>query len=159
MTTREIDEIVHKATVSRNSYPSPLNYHGNIYNIILIYVILYTMHYIQLLYMTRTLCNHIYIHLIYAHIYACIGFPKSCCTSVNEIICHGIPDTTVLQDGDIVNIDVTVFHDGVHGDCSETVFVGEYYVYRYISCAYILYTEHIYFMWYNVLWYVYSYTP
>jgi len=43
---------------------------------------------------------------------------------VNEVICHGIPDSTVLQEGDIVNIDVTLFHDGVHGDCSETVFVG-----------------------------------
>jgi methionyl aminopeptidase len=53
------------------------------------------------------------------------GFPKSCCTSVNEIICHGIPDSTKLIDGDIINIDVTVFHDGVHGDCSETVLVGE----------------------------------
>jgi len=53
------------------------------------------------------------------------GFPKSCCTSVNEIICHGIPDSTVLKEGDIINIDVTVFHDGVHGDCSETVLVGQ----------------------------------
>lgn len=53
------------------------------------------------------------------------NFPKSCCTSVNEIICHGIPDSSVLKDGDIINIDVTVFHDGVHGDCSETVFVGQ----------------------------------
>jgi methionyl aminopeptidase len=44
---------------------------------------------------------------------------------VNEIICHGIPDSTVLKEGDIVNIDVTIFHDGVHGDCSETVFVGQ----------------------------------
>lgn len=52
------------------------------------------------------------------------GFPKSCCTSVNEIICHGIPDSTLLNDGDIVNIDVTIYHDGVHGDCSETVFIG-----------------------------------
>lgn len=52
-------------------------------------------------------------------------YPKSCCTSLNEVICHGIPDTTMLQNGDIINIDVTVFHDGVHGDCSETVFVGE----------------------------------
>lgn len=51
-------------------------------------------------------------------------FPKSCCTSINEVICHGIPDSTVLQDGDIINIDVTVYYDGVHGDCSETVFVG-----------------------------------
>lgn len=53
------------------------------------------------------------------------GFPKSVCTSVNEIICHGIPDSTVLMEGDIINIDVTIFHDGVHGDCSETVFVGK----------------------------------
>jgi len=52
------------------------------------------------------------------------NFPKSCCTSINEVICHGIPDTTVLQSGDIINIDVTIYHDGVHGDCSETVFVG-----------------------------------
>lgn len=53
------------------------------------------------------------------------GFPKSCCTSINEVICHGIPDSTKLQDGDIVNIDVTVYHDGVHGDCSETVLIGK----------------------------------
>ena len=72
--------LVHKETIQRNSYPSPLNY-GN--------------------------------------------FPKSCCTSLNEVICHGIPDSTVLNNGDIINIDVTVFHDGVHGDCSETVLVGE----------------------------------
>ncbi|KAJ8901512.1 hypothetical protein NDN08_007356 [Rhodosorus marinus] len=52
------------------------------------------------------------------------GFPKSCCTSINEIICHGIPDTTILKDGDIVNIDITVYHNGYHGDCSETVLVG-----------------------------------
>ena len=54
MTTSEIDRIVHEATITRNSYPSPLNYHG---------------------------------------------YPKSCCTSVNEIICHGIPDSTVLKVG------------------------------------------------------------
>jgi len=52
------------------------------------------------------------------------GFPKSCCTSINEVICHGIPDTTVLKDGDIVNIDITVYHNGYHGDCSETLLVG-----------------------------------
>lgn len=79
ITTDFIDQLVHKETIARNSYPSPLNYHG---------------------------------------------FPKSCCTSVNEVICHGIPDNTVLAAGDIVNVDVTVFFDGVHGDCSETVFVG-----------------------------------
>ena len=80
MTTDEIDQIVHEETIKRNSYPSPLNYHG---------------------------------------------FPKSCCTSINEIICHGIPDSTIIPDGCIMNIDVTIFHDGVHGDCSETILVGD----------------------------------
>ena len=79
VTTQQIDALVHEETTKRNSYPSPLNYHG---------------------------------------------FPKSCCTSINEIICHGIPDSTVVKDGDIINIDVTIFHDGVHGDCSETVMIG-----------------------------------
>lgn len=78
--TKDIDAVVFEETLKRDSYPSPLNYHG---------------------------------------------FPKACCTSVNEVICHGIPDTTMLVEGDVINIDVTVFHDGVHGDCSETVFVGQ----------------------------------
>jgi methionyl aminopeptidase len=52
------------------------------------------------------------------------GYPKSLCTSVNEVICHGIPDSRPLQDGDIVNLDVTIFLDGMHGDLSETVGVG-----------------------------------
>ena len=52
------------------------------------------------------------------------GFPKSVCTSVNEVICHGIPDDRPLKNGDIVNIDVTLFLNGLHGDCSETVPVG-----------------------------------
>lgn len=52
------------------------------------------------------------------------GFPKSVCTSVNEVICHGIPDSRPLQDGDIVNIDVTAYFDGVHGDLNETFLVG-----------------------------------
>src|SRR4051812_29311975 len=52
------------------------------------------------------------------------GFPKSLCTSVNEVICHGIPDSTVLQDGDIVNVDITAFIDGVHGDTDATFLVG-----------------------------------
>ncbi|RWS04551.1 hypothetical protein B4U79_04724 [Dinothrombium tinctorium] len=51
-------------------------------------------------------------------------FPKSCCTSVNEVICHGIPDTRPLKDGDIVNVDITVYHRGFHGDLNETFFVG-----------------------------------
>jgi methionyl aminopeptidase len=52
------------------------------------------------------------------------GFPKSCCTSVNEIICHGIPDDLEIQDGDIVNIDVTAYLDGFHGDSNKTFKVG-----------------------------------
>jgi len=53
------------------------------------------------------------------------GFPKSVCTSINEVICHGIPDSRALADGDIVNIDVTIYLEGYHGDCSETVLVGD----------------------------------
>jgi len=52
------------------------------------------------------------------------NFPKSCCTSINEVICHGIPDTRPLQAGDIVNLDITVYLDGYHGDCSEMFVVG-----------------------------------
>ncbi|MET1044415.1 MAG: type I methionyl aminopeptidase [Microbacteriaceae bacterium] len=53
------------------------------------------------------------------------GFPKSVCTSVNEVICHGIPDDTVLQAGDIINIDITAFKNGMHGDSNMTFLVGE----------------------------------
>jgi len=80
ITTDAIDEIVHKETLRRGAYPSPLNYRG---------------------------------------------FPKSVCTSVNEVICHGIPDSRPLLDGDIINIDVTVYIDGVHGDTSCTFLVGD----------------------------------
>lgn len=80
VTTDYIDEIVHKACIERNSYPSPLNYYN---------------------------------------------FPKSVCTSPNEVICHGIPDQRVLLDGDIINIDVTLYHEGYHGDLNETYYVGD----------------------------------
>ncbi len=53
------------------------------------------------------------------------GFPNSLCTSVNEVVTHGIPDSRPLQEGDIVNLDVTVTLDGYFGDCSATFFVGE----------------------------------
>ena len=53
------------------------------------------------------------------------GFPKSLCSSINEVICHGIPDDTALQDGDIVNIDITAFKDGFHGDSNVTFLVGD----------------------------------
>ena len=53
------------------------------------------------------------------------GFPKSICTSINEVICHGIPDNTILEDGDIANIDITAYLDGYHGDLNHTVEVGQ----------------------------------
>ena len=53
------------------------------------------------------------------------GFPKSICTSVNHVVCHGIPSDRVLKNGDIVNVDITVIKDGFHGDTSRMFFVGE----------------------------------
>jgi len=84
VTTEEIDKACHEAAISRNSYPSPLEYPGHVN-----------------------------------------PFPKSVCTSVNDVICHGIPDDRPLEDGDIINIDVTLFKEGVHGDTNATFFVGE----------------------------------
>ena len=52
------------------------------------------------------------------------GYPKSCCTSLNEVICHGIPDNTVILEGDIVNIDITAYKDGMHGDLNKTFIAG-----------------------------------
>tara|TARA_B100001248_G_scaffold129613_1_gene97182 strand:- start:11379 stop:12128 length:750 start_codon:yes stop_codon:yes gene_type:complete len=53
------------------------------------------------------------------------GFPKSCCTSTNHVVCHGIPSNKILRDGDIVNVDVTALKDGWHGDTSRTFEIGE----------------------------------
>lgn len=65
------------------------------------------------------------------------GFPKSCCTSVNDIICHGVPDSTRLKDGDIINVDVTTIVDGFYGDTSKTYFVGQVHetARRIVECA------------------------
>ena len=66
--------------------------------------------------------------LDHRHRPACLGyqgFPKSCCTSINEVVCHGIPDSYVLREGDIVNIDVTTIVNGWLGDQSETFLIGE----------------------------------
>ncbi|GIY84739.1 methionine aminopeptidase 1D, mitochondrial [Caerostris extrusa] len=52
------------------------------------------------------------------------GFPKSICTSVNNVACHGIPDNRKLKDGDIISVDISVFYKGFHGDCASTFFVG-----------------------------------
>ncbi|TWU47070.1 Methionine aminopeptidase [Rubripirellula reticaptiva] len=62
------------------------------------------------------------------HIPATLGYqnyPKSCCTSINDVICHGIPDEYTLKDGDIINVDITTIVDGWHGDQSETFFIGD----------------------------------
>ena len=53
------------------------------------------------------------------------GFPKSCCTSANHVVCHGIPSDKILKEGDIVNVDVTALKDGWHGDTSRTFKIGE----------------------------------
>ena len=53
------------------------------------------------------------------------GFPKSVCTSLNEVICHGIPDARPLQEGDILNCDISVFKDGFHGDLNESFLIGK----------------------------------
>jgi methionyl aminopeptidase len=54
-----------------------------------------------------------------------MGFPKSVCTSINEVVCHGIPGSQVLEEGDIINVDVTHIYNGYHGDTSATFYVGE----------------------------------
>jgi methionyl aminopeptidase len=66
------------------------------------------------------------------------NFPKSVCTSVNEVICHGIPDMRPLEDGDIVNLDISVYYNGYHGDLNETFFVGNVNEdsVRLVECAY-----------------------
>jgi methionyl aminopeptidase len=66
------------------------------------------------------------------------GFPKSCCTSVNEVICHGIPGDYVLKDGDIINIDITTIVDGWYGDQSETFLIGKVsrQARRVVQCAF-----------------------
>ena len=53
------------------------------------------------------------------------GFPKSVCTSVNNVACHGIPDDRKLEDGDIINVDITVYFNRFHGDCSKTFLIGD----------------------------------
>ncbi|WP_344678432.1 type I methionyl aminopeptidase [Saccharopolyspora taberi] len=64
-------------------------------------------------------------HGVYPSTLGYRGFPKSCCTSLNEVICHGIPDSTVIEDGDIVNVDVTGYIGGVHGDTNATFLAGD----------------------------------
>ncbi|HET8868300.1 MAG TPA: type I methionyl aminopeptidase [Agrococcus sp.] len=69
--------------------------------------------------------EHVTGHGAYPSTLGYRGFAKSVCSSINEVICHGIPDGTVLEPGDIVNIDITAYKDGVHGDSNRTFIVGE----------------------------------
>ena len=93
-TTEEINTWVHELTLQAGAYPSPLNYPKG-----------------------HTDPKNPRIKAG--------GFPKSVCTSINDVVCHGIPSpTAVLKDGDIVNIDVTVYLDGFHGDTSRTIYIG-----------------------------------
>ncbi|MDO5049932.1 MAG: type I methionyl aminopeptidase [Actinomycetaceae bacterium] len=69
--------------------------------------------------------DYIVSHGAYPSTLDYMGYPKSCCTSVNEVICHGIPDSRPLEDGDILNIDVTAYIDGVHGDTCAMFMVGD----------------------------------
>jgi methionyl aminopeptidase len=69
--------------------------------------------------------DHLVAHGAYPSELGYRGYPKSTCTSVNEVICHGIPDDTELRDGDIVKIDITAYLDGVHGDLCAAFPVGE----------------------------------
>ena len=73
----------------------------------------------------RIVHDHVVAHGAYPSTLGYRGFPKSSCTSVNEVICHGIPDDTVLEDGDLVNLDVTAYLDGFHGDLNQTFVVGD----------------------------------
>ena len=77
----------------------------------------------------------------HGHTPACLGyqgFPRSCCTSLNDVICHGIPGNNVLQDGDILNVDITTIVDGWIGDQSETFIIGHVpdSVKRLVQCAF-----------------------
>ncbi len=73
----------------------------------------------------RIIHEYVVAHGAYPSTLGYRGYPKSSCTSVNEVICHGIPDDTVLAEGDLVNIDVTAYLDGYHGDLNKTFLVGE----------------------------------
>ncbi|MFO1019278.1 MAG: M24 family metallopeptidase [Planctomycetales bacterium] len=78
---------------------------------------------------TETLDKLAYDYTLqHGHKPACLGYkgyPKTICTSVNEVVCHGIPDDYALQDGDIVNVDITTIVDGYYGDQSETFLIGK----------------------------------
>lgn len=98
LTTAELDEVVHEATIQRRAYPSPLGYRG---------------------------------------------FPASCCTSVNDVVAHGVPGPYALRGGDVISVDVTVFtSDGFHGDCCETFYVPGGSAEHLARCAHLARATH-----------------
>lgn len=96
VTTDYIDSVVHEEITKHGAYPSPLNYLG----------------------FPKVLSDLYYLYS------SPLMLAQSVCTSVNEVLCHGIPDSRALREGEIVNIDVTVYLGGFHGDCSATFPVG-----------------------------------
>lgn len=103
VTTEELDRICHDHIVHKqNGYPATLNYGGSVYPVTL-----------------DESGNPI------QPVATDGGFPKSICTSVNDVVCHGIPGKKPLRNGDIFNLDVTVIKDGYHGDTSKMFVVGE----------------------------------
>ena len=125
ITTDEIDKAVSQSS------PPPNHYHGSVFETI--------AHSSQDSKLTRTINSNVCVFLspwpekvhkmildnkAYPSPLNYGGFPKSVCTSVNECVCHGIPDDRPLEDGDIVNVDVTVYLNGYHGDTSKMFHVG-----------------------------------
>jgi methionyl aminopeptidase len=96
VTTDYIDEVVHNATIERDVRATTVS--------------------------ARTTC---WPQQSYPSPLNYCQFPKSVCTSLNEVICHGIPDQRALKDGDILNIDISVYHEGFHADLNETFYVGD----------------------------------
>lgn len=94
---------VHEATVERNAYPSPLNYYLFPKSLVGYFFILSSVHFL----------HNFNIYFVVVQ-----------CTSVNEVICHGIPDMRPLEDGDIVNLDISVYFGGYHADLNETFLVN-----------------------------------
>ena len=97
VTTDEIDRAVHNFIIENGGYPSPLNYHG----------------------FPKSICTY------FSADSTCILSNDNPFRSVNEVICHGIPDDRPLEEGDIVNLDISVYYKGMHADLNETYCVGK----------------------------------
>lgn len=137
VTCDEIDRVIHEATIERGAYPSPLNYHMfpksvcTSVNEVRILLDVYKFHYLNFV-VSLSLWYCLYtLHLV-------ILIFVTSFLNQSQVICHGIPDLRELQDGDIVNIDVSVYYKGYHADLNETFFVGspDADSMRLVKCAY-----------------------